>query len=901
MFVVIQNCATNIGKPLNDLPIVVDNFALSPWRAKTRTINPMGSSVYRFWESWDDQFAWLDTEKGWAVLEGWIGTSAASSLNELQLERSRANPALVQAIVSPVLTNGIGSITFNHRATNGKVVFAIERTSSNGDQSDYNVSHPLAVVTNSSNISTPFFLPIRELFTGRVRVRLLPESDPYAVLKIDDLLVRDYPPRDETTWQAYNMLITSTQTNRVFDGQSGFLNKAPDIGTAGSANLNSPGTEILSESRPFIQSPQVDTGVGEISFWYRAWDTNGAGRIEIKVAASLDAPENQWRTVADFTVTNIEYQVFKIEPYDITNKVLRIYSHTNGYNRVGLDNIMMTEPVRAGYDIKFVRLLLDQPLENQMVGVEVEIGRFVMNPSNIQVFVSYHTTPTEVWGYTNWWTMNDTAGSRLLELEEVAPRVYRTANNNGIPAFPVDTPVQFVAWGTHADLPPEADKIFQPTNTFTNPEWYYPRDMNGPATAPINGLGAQGWSPYYFVYSCKPGAVWINEFNYYRIPADNGFEFVEIAGPANTLIGGWRIESININNANDVLDYCEVNSGFRLGNNGNGWGFFVWGDSGVNNVDQTFRTVATANLPQNGGIRLVRSMGAWEQRLAYGPSRANLMPAGYEDSGMAKPLSGTPQVVALIGSGKVYSDFMWVLLTGAATRTPGAENTSQVLDPIQAESFMIFSVVGDHGSHNIGQSQIASIEVESGHSTQIVYTADQWFRIASFKSNGQNVPQAVGASNYVWIVGSVSQDYSNDVTFAAATAAEVGIAPVNPAWARGFYASEAAALADASLATDYLLNLNPTVEYDIGLTFNTIERDNDQVSVAVVLKDGGTNLTTTINGVLKLQGKENLTDGVWQDIGSAAINNASFINGTNLVIFTEVTNNFFQAVIEPLN
>lgn len=215
--------------------------------------------------------------------------------------------------------------------------------------------------------------------------------------------------------------------------------------------------------------------------------------------------------------------------------------------------------------------------------------------------------------------------------------------------------------------------------------------------------------------------------------------------------------------------------------------------------------------------------------------------------------------------------------------------------------FTITQVIGANGS---ADPAALTVQIEAGGSTQIVYTADQWFRIEKLSVDDVEVVAAAGEVTYQWNVANVQADISNEVSFVAASGAEVGLpAGVDPVWASGYYATEAEALADANLATDYLLNLDPTEDYDIALTINTIALDNGDVANAVVLTDDGNEIDVTINGVLKLQGKEDLLDGEWNDLGgNATVPQAEFELGTNVVTDVAVDDyRFFRAVIVPQN
>lgn len=75
--------------------------------------------------------------------------------------------------------------------------------------------------------------------------------------------------------------------------------------------------------------------------------------------------------------------------------------------------------------------------------------------------------------------------------------------------------------------------------------------------------------------------------------------------------------------------------------------------------------------------------------------------------------------------------------------------------------FTITSVVGANGSIDTD----LSFDVESGGTTQIVYTADTWYEIASLDVDGSPVGAAVGLMEYTNTYPTVGADISNNVTF----------------------------------------------------------------------------------------------------------------------------------------
>ncbi len=827
-----------------DVGVVIDDPRIYPWRATSRVFEEHATDYYD-WPDWNAQYDWLRDENPaqWAVLEGWIAPSSVSSGNEVQLDRSRANPALAQAVLSPLLTNGIGTINYSYRVTGGTAVYAIERS----DDGLPRAWTTIEVHTNAAGESGSYYLPIRENFSGRIRIRLDEASDDDAVLLLDGLLARDYPPRDDTTWQAYNVLITDLQTNRLFEIQSCYLNNDPTNGVAG--------TDSFTEHEPFVQSPMVGTGIGEIGFWYRVFTPGNTGHITLAVASHPDTPDADWRVITNLTVTNSTYLYFN-DPkiYDLDNKVLRVYSSTEADERVCIDNVVMTEPVRAGFEIRSVTLLPAQPLEHDAVQVEVEIGRFIMNPVGIEIYLSYHEGETP-WGVTNWWSADDTGESERIRLWPVAEgsRIYRTLEGDKIPAFAVDTPVQYFAWGTHSDIKlSQGDRpIFQGTNVFTHPAWYWPVNLN-------ETHAAEGWSPYYFVYSCPPYSVWVNEVNYYARYTDEDYEYIELLGPAQALINNWRIELIDYSTY-DIYDTCIVSNNYRLPHAQQGWGFFLWGDTGVSNAVQNFDFPLQNNIQQSGGIVLKRSMGAIEHMICHGPAGASMIAAGFEYIGTKIGLTryAPLHLYSPYAAGSVYEDFAWQQ-PSSWSYTPGEVNVDQTLADISTFC-LISSFIGPHGTQDGGAGSPLNIQVAIGGSTQIVYTADQWYRIYSLKSNGTPVPEAQGASEYVWSVTGASQDISNEVAFAA-WAHPYGGVPT--AWlARWSEAAVAAGDTDGlDTVAEHLLNTSPTANTAYAFEVTSISVSNNVAVTVRLTRDTVVDDYNAgcINGKLYLYGSGNL-------------------------------------------
>jgi hypothetical protein len=215
-----------------------------------------------------------------------------------------------------------------------------------------------------------------------------------------------------------------------------------------------------------------------------------------------------------------------------------------------------------------------------------------------------------------------------------------------------------------------------------------------------------------------------------------------------------------------------------------------------------------------------------------------------------------------------------------------------------AGSFSITQFIGAGGTANDVTSPIS---VASGGSTSLVYTANQWFRIAALTNDNSDVGAAVDQTTYTVTYTGVTASHDVKVYFKDATDVQAGITGINPLWADDFYATEAEAAGNVNLARDYMLDLVPTNSHSIGFAINSITLGGGGITNIVALKDWGAPLDTQIRGTLKLQGKVSMSDLSWNAILDAEFSNANFdTNGEFLIPFVaDPTNVFFQAIITP--
>ncbi len=130
--------------------------------------------------------------------------------------------------------------------------------------------------------------------------------------------------------------------------------------------------------------------------------------------------------------------------------------------------------------------------------------------------------------------------------------------------LPANSLVRYNAWVVYQSA--ESNQWFyaqiRPVD-YTEFPWYFPRSLNAElrekASTENNPKTTAFFSPYFWVYAYLPGEAFINEFNL----ADNTNsavvtstqQFVEICAPANTNLGGWRVELTGRNALENIANH----------------------------------------------------------------------------------------------------------------------------------------------------------------------------------------------------------------------------------------------------------------------------------------------------------------------------------------------------------
>ena len=138
----------------------------------------------------------------------------------------------------------------------------------------------------------------------------------------------------------------------------------------------------------------------------------------------------------------------------------------------------------------------------------------------------------------------------------------------GLTDLPSNSLVRYVAWAVYESDDEDADgRVYaarQEASGYAEYPWYFPRSLNAEVRARANAARAEGeahgsafFSPYFWVYSCLPGEVFLTEFDL----ADNSSSlamrpFVEFCAPVQLDISGWRIVTTGTGNTSTVEEFA---------------------------------------------------------------------------------------------------------------------------------------------------------------------------------------------------------------------------------------------------------------------------------------------------------------------------------------------------------
>lgn len=621
----------------------------------------------------------------WLMRDGWIDNDDPwdGAYCELRASRGFYTTDYNQYLRSPLMSTA-GPVSFMYRTGGGAPDIAI-RWAPHGSPAAF------ASVTNvtlpSSEEWVRFSYPVNITESGYVQVAHV-SSNMNTRLFIDDLTFFDYHEADTNAWIAYNALLTDRQADKLFltgaqDEQSGYLNYSNDVDTL---------YEREFEHAPYIRSPYLREGIGEISFWYRNWATNGGlDHSVLVIETSSDA--TTWTPLASLDIDTDVYTRHVIETYDTESRFVRFRNATSGDlapDRLCLDSILIAAPIATDLVVSNAWTVPTVPVFTNSVYVRAALTDYVLNPSNVQV-TTYFKEGTDDWATWEYY-IGTPRGMTELESERYV------TNNRTVYVYETDAPIPARAAGKvmqyfvraefdgdfYADA--TSPRIFK--DRFQNPAAYYPVDYNQDY-----GNNGTNTTPYYLVYSCPPGSVWINEVNIeetdmYGSPVGN-LEFIELCGPKDISLEDWKIRLLTV--TGPPFPTFVTNQTYSITNTPvldepttNGFGFWVLGDdTNAISHDQVFTHNPDANgfhmpLP-DGAIQLLRHSGPLEDAVSYGTiaSEGNAETAtnaGYEFIGCDWYFYDS----SLTAEGTNTQGFTWH--NDSADRSAGWINKNQTLE-----------------------------------------------------------------------------------------------------------------------------------------------------------------------------------------------------------------------------
>lgn len=466
--------------------------------------------------------------------------------------------------------------------------------------------------------------------------------------------------------------------------------------------------------------------------------------------------------------------------------------------------------------------------------------------------------------------------------------------------------------------------------------------------------------PYFENFEGNPGMLWNDGVASMAVTngwyaGANDLSYVtnalyDMPSGVSAPISGAHTRYLRLNTEGDTLTNDVDNGSFAAGN--------IWLDTMVQFVvsddmpalegDNTIK-MATFVLAADSGTNLVVYHGAWDHdEAAWSNAVYTVIPGEIDPSlwyrltveldavfafeGNAQAfrvlLNGVP-----IESDSAYGDTwaddyqaelptggQWFLSAGGEGAAPAEVETiafqgtgaiddlclrdSDPFDTIpSAVTYLITQVIGDNGGANPGD---LSIVIDEGNATSIVYTASEWYRIASLKVNDAEVPAAAGVKSYQWDLLSADQNYSNNVTF---TPYAHGYAKATTAWLGQWTEEEVITTGDLDpydVDTEFLLNTDPTATTAFSFEITVVEASAG-VDIAVTVKlvrdtvvedynDGN------INGTLWLYGSDDLISDPFEEIGGTAVNGTDFGTLGDEKTYTFVdeagAKKFYKAVIK---
>jgi len=474
--------------------VVIDGVRVGSWRGETITAVPSDN---------------------WKMTEGWMSYNATDTWFA-RLDASQADPELIQGVRS-VRILGLGSISFDYRVVAPPSQLKIQYTANAIPQDDSDTGWVdmtnLTFAAATGWVNANFYLAVAPATDIYVRIVNNTLTNRRSIVDVRNIVIWNNPTNSPNDWAAYNMKISDTETDKLWLDKKTVSGTDPDKARSGYMNNSTTANTIagrpMSLFNPYIMAPRLTSGLGTISFLARAFTTGyaaGNTNTSISIYATTDAwdkykPDALWTKLYTFTnITNAFYRPYSYSHPAMPNDIKAVKLVVDGVvpsvgtpQRVCMDEIVLTEEVRPGFEITEVKMLKEgdeptlQPFEGESVAIEAQLTRVQRDPQEINLFVTY-VLGTNTWGVTN--APVEQRTTLPMTLVSPSERIYRTSSSF-IPAQSRGTVVQYCVWGEYSDN--GTQQVYQSpmtANHFLTPPWY---------TEDLNQTRATDWSPYYRV------------------------------------------------------------------------------------------------------------------------------------------------------------------------------------------------------------------------------------------------------------------------------------------------------------------------------------------------------------------------------------------------------------------
>ena len=229
-----------------------------------------------------------------------------------------------------------------------------------------------------------------------------------------------------------------------------------------------------------------------------------------------------------------------------------------------------------------------------------------------------------------------------------------------------------------------------------------------------------------------------------------------------------------------------------------------------------------------------------------------------------------------------------------------ARTWREVVVTVTTPTYTLTAMTSGDGETSLGNSSPSAIVVAQGTTTQIVFTASDWYRIQSLSVNNIAVDTAVGQKVYTQMFINVAADITNTVTFALATSTQTGYTNVPTAWLANW--AEDSLISDPAydIHQKYLLGLDPTTSNTFSLKVESFSVSGSTIVTVLKREYTGGLSPDGIHGQLVLQAADTL-ESPFENIAGTEVTGLTVFDGTGRKAYTNAisgTYRFIRAVIQ---